>query len=342
MSSFQKLRVVVMALPTDDCCDMLKFLPSEATVIAKGKNLEEMNTDAALNNEQLANAECLLVVTGGGSSLGSVINAMKALKWIHGIFAGLDHLSCPEFDNCSRDRNIVVTNAKGVFSSSLAEWVMGSIWYFNKDIPRLNRNKDNKSYERYTVGEIRGKTMGIIGYGDIGRACAKLANAYGMRVIAHRRRPELSVDDPLVEKVYGNKDINMVVSNADYLVVAAALTPETKGMIGEEQFAVAKKGQVILNVGRGALLDEDALIRSLESGVIIKAAALDVFCTEPLPLNNKLWELKNVLMSPHNADMTNGFRHDSVKFFTENCNRFIAGEGDTNSLMNKVEASAGY
>ena len=151
MSSFQKLRVVVMALPTDDCCDMLKFLPSEATVIAKGKNLEEMNTDAALNNEQLANAECLLVVTGGGSSLGSVINAMKALKWIHGIFAGLDHLSCPEFDNCSRDRNIVVTNAKGVFSSSLAEWVMGSIWYFNKDIPRLNRNKDNKSYERYFV-----------------------------------------------------------------------------------------------------------------------------------------------------------------------------------------------
>lgn len=277
--------------------------------------------------------------SGTPEVLSEVMRSMKKLKWVHGIFAGLDHMRCPEFDNCS-DLGIVVTNAKGVFSSSLAEWVLGACWYFNKNIPRLNENKKNKLYDRYTVGELRGKTMGVIGYGDIGRACATLARAYGMRIVAHRRRPEMSYSDPLVDSVYGNSDINQVMCQADFLVVAAALTAETKGMLGHEQFIASKEGQVLINIGRGNLLDEKALIAELRSKRRIHAAALDVFCIEPLPESSALWTLPNVLLSPHNADMTEGFRHASVAFFVENCKAYL--KLGHLGLQNIVNPKEGY
>jgi len=333
-------KIVVLASADDkECLTMLNHLPTGASVVAKGKDLEEIkNCDP-----EFSKAECLLVVSGNSFNLSSVIREMPHLKWIHGIFAGLDHMRSSEFDTCN-EKGVFVTNAKGIFSSSLAEWVMGAIWYFNKDIQRLNHNKANKSYDRYTVGEIRGKTIGIIGYGDIGCSCAKLAKAYGMRVIAHRRRPELSLNDPLLEAVYGNQDMNKVVEEADYLVIAAALTPSTDKMIGREQFEVAKKGQVIINVGRGKLIDEEELIIALEKKEKIQAAALDVFAVEPLPNDSKLWTLPNVLLSPHNADMTEGFRHSSVKFFTENCSNYLnyLESGNFDFMKNVVNPKEGY
>lgn len=335
VASTTSLKIVVLSSPDDECVDALRFLPAGATVVSKGANLKEIEA-----NPSFSTADCLLVVSGSSESLSDVMKKMTNLKWIHGIFAGLDHMISPEFKSCTRDRDVVVTNAKGVFSSSLAEWVMGSAFYFSKDICRLNRNKNNKAYDRYTVGELRGKTMGIIGYGDIGRACARLANAYGMKVIAHRRRPELSASDPLVSRVYSNDGIGTVMGEADFLVVSAALTPDTIKMIGRKQLALAKKGQVLINVGRGALIDEAGLIESLKSGDKIVGAALDVFETEPLPQSSPLWNLPNVLLSPHNADMTDGFRHDSVKFFTENCRSYL--EKGTEGLSNVVDPASGY
>jgi phosphoglycerate dehydrogenase-like enzyme len=334
--SKSSMKIVVLSMPGEDCVDELRLLPPGATVVSKGANLKEIEE----GNPMFSTAECLLVVSGNSQSLSDVMKKMTNLKWIHGVFAGLDHMISSEFSNCSKDRDIVVTNAKGVFSSSLAEWVMGAAFYFNKDIPRLNRNKNDKLYERYTVGELRGKTMGIIGYGDIGRACARLAKAYGMKVIAHRRRPQLSATDPLVEKVYGNEDIGIVMSEADFLVVSAALTPETVKMIGARELAMAKKGQVLINVGRGALIDEVALIEALKKGDRIVGAALDVFEVEPLPKFSPLWELPNVLLSPHNADMTDGFRHASVRFFTENCHSYL--DRGMEGLVNVVDPASGY
>merc|ERR1719498_109563 len=175
-------------------------------------------------------------------------------------------MKSPTFENCGIERNIIVTNAKGIFSSSLAEWCLGAAWYWSKDIPKLNKNKEEKIYDRYSVGELRGKTMGIIGYGDIGRAVAKLGKAYGMKVIAHRRRPELSRSDPLVDEVHGNDEILAVMGESDFLVVAAALTPETEGIIGRKELLNAKKGQIFMNIGMGKLVDEDALIEMLRAG----------------------------------------------------------------------------
>ena len=288
---YSGLKIAVLAAASDHgCLTMLKHLPAEAQVLAQGEDIDALKAD----NPRFTEAECLLVVSGNGGKVQGVIQAMPRLKWIHGIFAGLDHMRCPEFDNCTSERGVVVSNAKGIFSSSLAEWILGAAWYFNKDIPRLNANKEAKNYDRYTVGEMRGKTMGIIGYGDIGRAVAKLANAYGMKVVAHRRRPELSKDDTLIDEIHGNDGIRTVMQKSDFLVVAAALTEQTKGMIGRSELQAAKVGQVFMNVGRGQLIDENALIEALQKGDRIAYAALDVFATEPLPKSSPIWTLPNV------------------------------------------------
>ena len=162
------------------------------------------------------------------------------------------------------------------------------------------RQKQNKDWDKYSVLELRGSTMGIIGYGDIGRACAKLAKAYGMRVIALRRKPNLCYGDSYCDLAYGNQqtDLNKVMSESDYILCSAPLTKDTAGFVNKEALSHAKEGSVFINVGRGPIVDEDALIDVLKEDGKLKGAALDVMATEPLPLDSELWTLDNVLLSP--------------------------------------------
>jgi phosphoglycerate dehydrogenase-like enzyme len=182
--------------------------------------------------------------------------------------------------------------------------------------------------------------MGIIGYGDIGRAVAKLATVYGMRVVALRRHPYLSKDDPYCDAVYGRDktSLNLLMSESDYVVCSTPSTVETRGMVNDIAFEHAKAGSVFINLGRGPVVDEVALINALGDGRL-KGAALDVFNTEPLPAANELWSLPNVLLSPHNMDQTSTFMHEATEFFLkENLPRFICGE----DLLNPVDPTLGY
>lgn len=182
--------------------------------------------------------------------------------------------------------------------------------------------------------------MGIIGYGDIGRAVAKLATVYGMKVVALRRHPFLSRDDPYCDVVYGRDkaSLNRLMSESDYIVCSTPSTVETRGMVNHIAFDHVKKGAVFINLGRGPVVDEAAMIEALR-GDRLKGAALDVFKEEPLPPNNPLWELPNVLLSPHNMDQTNTFMHEATEFFLkENLPRFICGE----DLLNPVDPALGY
>jgi len=211
------------------------------------------------------------------------------------------------------------------------------------------RNKRNGKWEKYRVQELRGATLGVIGYGDIGRAAAKLAKAYGMRVIALRRNvpsPEVIHADPYCDEVYARGDdsdsLNKLFAVSDYVLCAAPLTDETRGMIGKEQFDHAKKeeegGCVFINVGRGPIVDEKALVEALKDGRL-KGAGLDVFTNEPLEEESELWTLENVLLSPHNMDMTDTFMLESTHFFVrENLPRFLRGQ----TLLNPVDKRAGY
>ena len=234
--------------------------------------------------------------------LPKVLEAFPTIEWVHVRSAGLDFLN-PEELQTDLSRNIPFTNAKGQFSSSLAEYTLMSCSYFAKDLPRLMRQKQAQNWEKYDVEELRGKTLGVVGYGDIGRATAKLANAYGMRVIALRRHPEISANDPLCDKVLGTGKaaLNELMAESDYVVCSAPSTVSTRGMVNEDAFAAAKEGMVFINLGRGPVVDEKAMINALKSGQL-KGAALDVFAEEPLPKGHDLWGLDNVLISPHNMD----------------------------------------
>ena len=268
-----------------------------------------------------------------------VVHKFPTIEWIHVRSAGIDFLESDELPGVAK-RGIVITNAKGQFSSSLAEYAMMACSYFAKNVPRLLRQKGSRSWDDFDIEELRGKTMGIVGYGDIGRATAKLASVYGMRVVALRRNPGKSEHDPVCDEVYGTGRANLqkLMSVSDYVVCSAPSTVETRGMVDAAAFGASKRNQVFINLGRGPVVDEDALVSSLRDGTL-SGAALDVFATEPLPADHELWGMDNVLISPHNMDKTSTFMHEATEFFVrENLPRFILGDG----LLNPVDASLGY
>jgi phosphoglycerate dehydrogenase-like enzyme len=292
--------VVVGPRNGDDCFLELAHLPKEARILATGRDLAELRTD----DDLFAEANVILNVSGNAKVLGEIIDQMPFLQWIHSITAGIDHILCPQIvDN----DEIILTNARGIFSNYLAEYVIGAIMHFAKGIPRMLAQQRENKWEKFPVTEIKGKTMGIIGYGSIGQSCARLAKAFGMRVVALRKNPTHSRNDPLVDEVVGITALDAVISQSDYLVVVLALTPETVHFIKEANLLKAKKSMILINIGRGALIDEEALARVLENDTIA-GAALDVFTVEPLPSSSPLWQLPNVLISPHNADLTTDSR----------------------------------
>ena len=232
---------------------------------------------------------------------------------------------------------VTLTNAKGMFSSTLAEYCMLACSYFAKDLPRLMKQKNNSNWEQYPVSELRGSTLGVVGYGDIGKASATLAKAYGMRVVGLKRNAA-SFTDPYCDHMYGIDGLNDLMAESDYILISTPLTEQTRGMISKEALSHCKQSAVIINVGRGPIIDEDALIEAL-SAHKIKGAGLDVMTIEPLPKTSPLWKLDNVLLSPHNMDMTLTFMRESTEFFiNENLPRYLRGM----ELLNPVDKSAGY
>jgi phosphoglycerate dehydrogenase-like enzyme len=183
---------------------------------------------------------------------------------------------------------------------------------------------------------IAGKVLGIVGYGDIGRAVATRAHAMGMRILAAKRhRPTAS--DPLIERYYGTAELREMLSGCDYIVIAAPLTEETQHMISDAEFAAMKPQAVVMNVGRGAVIDEEAMVRALREKRI-RGAGLDVFEREPLPKHSALYEMDNVLLSPHCADHIPGWTEDAMRFFLEQHARFEKNE----PLLNSVNKRLGY
>lgn len=266
--------------------------------------------------------------------LRQVLARSPRVRWIHTRAAGLDNLLFPELVGSSA----VLTNGTGVFSPSLGEWVLGAILYFAKDFRRLVRNQTEGKWDPFTVTEISGQTVGIVGYGDIGRAIAARVRAMGMRVLGLTRRgPLLYNMDPLVSQVFGPQDRLAMIRESDYVVVAAPLTAETRGMIGEAEFAAMKPDAVIINVGRGPVIDEQAMVLALTDRRI-KGAALDVFDCEPLTPGHALYGLDNVLLSPHCADHTATWLGDAMDFFIANYERYQRGQ----PLLNVVDKAAGY
>jgi phosphoglycerate dehydrogenase-like enzyme len=277
--------------------------------------------------------EVLLVCSVPRRVLEPIWALAPRLRWVHSRSAGLDGLLFPALVESA----VPLTNARGVYSASLAEFVIAAVLFFAKDFRRMLRGQAAERWDPFDVEEIAGRTLLIVGYGDIGRAVAEKARALGMRVLALRRRPERSADDPFADEVRPLDDRLALLPRADYVVVAAPLVPESRGLLGAAELAVLKPSAVLINIGRGPVIDEGALVRALEQRRI-RGAALDVFDQEPLPAGHPFYRLDNVLLSPHCADHTADWLEASMRFFLGNLERFRKGE----PLQNAVDKARGY
>jgi phosphoglycerate dehydrogenase-like enzyme len=333
----REARILSLSGPGDEANDPLHngTLPMGAQLLGIGESLAE------LDQFRDANPNILYVSPScprARVQVPLVLAAFPSIEWVHVRSAGIDFVVSDELAEF-KDR-VFMSNAKGQFSSSLAEYVMMAMSYFAKDLPKVMKNQKAKVWDNFDIEELRGKTLGIVGYGDVGRACAKLATVYGMRIVALRRHPYLSKDDPYCDVVYGRdkQSMNQLMSESDYIVCSAPSTVETRGMVSADAFDHIKDNAVFINLGRGPVVDEPALIKALQSGKL-KGASFDVLANEPLPEDNPLWDCENVLITPHNMDKTATFMHEATEFFVnENLPRFICGE----DLMNHVDVEQGY
>ncbi len=278
-------------------------------------------------------ADAIFVCSLGRHKLEPVLPLSPGLRWIHSRSAGIERLLFPALV----ESPVPLTNGRGVFSAALAEWAMGAVLFFAKEFRRLVRNQAPEKWEEFAPEMVEGRTLGIVGYGDIGKATAARARPLGLRVLALRRRPEESRGDPFVDEVLPPEALPDLLRRSDYVVVATPLTPQTRHLLGRAELAHLKRSAVLINVGRGAVIDEKALVEALEQGRL-KGAALDVFEEEPLPAGHPLWRLENVLLSPHCADQTVTWLQDASRAFLDNLDRFRRGE----PLRNVVDKARGY
>lgn len=318
--------VLVLANPTDPQLAMLQELPSKSS-LAVGNSVEAFERTAP-------DADVIFNWGGSRQLLREVFGMCPKVRWVHSKAAGLDTMLFPELV----ESPVPLTNGRGVFSQSLGEFVAAAVLYFAKDLRRMVRNQMAGRWEQFDVVEVTGQTAGIVGYGDIGRAAATRLRALGLRILAVRRQgPSLYNVDPLVDQVYLPERRQEMIARCDYVVVAAPLTPDTNGLIGEAEFAAMKPNAVVINVGRGPVIDEAAMVRALTDGRI-KGAGLDVFEKEPLAEGHPFYRLENVLLSPHCADHTSDWQEQAMRFFLEQLERFRTGE----PLRNVVNKELGY
>ncbi|KAK9790351.1 hypothetical protein WJX73_000184 [Symbiochloris irregularis] len=325
--------LIVIASNDSPEIEELKGLPQELPILAIGRTPEEIG--AADWNRATVLLNCGVGPNAGKrETIEALWPKLSKLKWIHSASAGIEKLVFKQLV----DSDVVVTNAKGTFSHALAEFAILGCMYFAKEVPRIQAQKSRKHWEKFNVQELRGRTMGVVGYGDIGQACAKLGRAFGMRILALRRRTELSDQEQQSGlKVYTPDKLHQLMADSDYVVAALPSTPSTQQFIDAGAIKAMSSHAVFVNVGRGITVDEPALIEALREKRI-KGAALDVFAEEPLPENSPIYGLDNVFMTPHCADQTDTFQHEAIEQFVENAKRFVKGE----QLLNITDKKSGY
>lgn len=264
------------------------------------------------------------------------------LSWVHSATSGVERALTP----ASRERDLVVTNARGVFSRPIAEYVLMMILSVSRRLPQLLELQRERTWQPLEGTELRDVTVGIVGLGSIGRAVGALATAFGCRVVAVRRRPDSepggSAEDRtfgevMLDRVGGPETLPELLGESDFIVLAAPLTPETEDMINDTTLAMVKPGAWLINVARGRLIDERALLRALRDGPL-GGAVLDTFRDEPLPPMSSFYDLPNVIVTPHTAWSSGRVLDRSVELFCDNLRRFAAGE----PLLNVVDPAAGY
>ena len=329
------MRLLLQARTRPETVERLRALSPDLDVL-------DVSHDPGFDIEKLADPEIEIIV---GRRAPGDLTRVPGLRWLQVGSAGVDHLATdPPWA-----KGILVTNARGVFAVPIAEYVSGAILRINQP---LDRWAADQAAHHWPVDDeplpsvVRGRTAVLVGYGSIGREVARQLAAIGLRIIAVKPRPQIRLDtsyrvpgtgDPdgtIPERIVGVDRLVEVAGAADYLILTLPLTPESRLIIGAAVLSALPNTAWLINVSRGGLVDEAALIDALRAGRIA-GAVLDVVREEPLPVDDPLWEAPNVTITPHVSGATNLFRDDLV---LENVRRYLAGE----PLLNGVDPVRGY
>jgi D-2-hydroxyacid dehydrogenase (NADP+) len=294
--------------------------------------MAELKGEASARQKQdslLAGAE---IIYGFGLPA-EVIKRAPKLKWIQTTSAGVDRYLTDDL----RNSHVILTNVRGMHAVTIGEFVLGEMLMFAKGAQHCFQQKQMKQWKPFMPTGLHTKTVGIVGLGGIGREIARLSKAFGMKVLATHRSARRSDHARYVDTIYPLDSLSELMGKSDFVVLALPLTHETTAMIGERQLRSMKPTAVLINISRGKVIDEGALVRALEENCIA-GAGLDVFDTEPLPAGSRLWEIPNVIFSPHIAGGMDHYTEQATAIFCENLKRYIAGK----RLLKVVNKQKGY
>jgi len=271
-----------------------------------------------------------ILIAWGWMDIRSLYKAAPKLKWIHALSAGVEKLTFPELQTS----DTILTNSKGIHGIPVSEHVLSLMLAFTRGLNLLIRQQQQKIWKRVPTDEIQEKTIAIVGLGSIGRTIAKKAKGLGMNVIAVKREMTTEI---FVDKLYTPDLIHSMLADADFVVVALPLTEETHGFFQLEHFTAMKRSAYFINIARGAVVKEADLVQALEQQ-LIQGAGLDVFDHEPLPKDSPLWDMPNVILTPHLAALSPAYLDRAIKLFVDNLGRFI----QNSEMENVVDKLKGY
>jgi len=256
-----------------------------------------------------------------------LLKKASRLQWIHVLTTGVDYiLNLP-----SLRKEVILTSTRGIHGPQVSEMAFLLMLAFNRDFPEVVRNQDRRTWERWPGRLLWKKKVAILGVGVIGEEIARKCKAFGMEVYGIdivRRKVEW------VDFFYGPEDIVKVAKEVDYFIIVAPYSPQTERLVGLNVLSAMKPTAFLVNLGRGKIVDEEALVKMLKSGRIA-GAGLDTYCQEPLPKDHPFWGMKNVIVSPHVAGMSDVYVEQALPVFEENLRRFLKGE--KGNLLNLIE-----
>ena len=313
-----KIKVLIGSRQEPEVEAMLSDVPAEAEVhlLPQGESLRAHISDVEILFGRLGEDE---------------MSEASALRWVHQPHAGVEGFMYPAF----KASDVTLTNCRGLYGTQIAEHAFALLLSLTRQIPIQLEFMKTKHWERVPCVELAGMTMGILGLGGIGRAIATRARAFDFEVVAADVEP---IDKPdTVSELYGLDELAAFLAQTNILMVCCPSTPETHKLLSYAQFNQMPDGGYIVNVSRGKVVDEDALIAALQSAKLA-GAGLDVTYTEPCPPENPLWEQENVILTSHSAGASQHIRRRAMQLFIDNLHRYVAGE----PLVNVVDKQKGY
>lgn len=315
------------AMPEQIVPGLRDHLPAGWTLEAVNAVVSSRGDGGSVTAEAIAAARGAEVYIGAGVPRQVFLAAQPTLRWAHSTTAGISSFL---YDELVRS-DVIFTNSAGVHAPPMAETVIGMIFYFARGFDHAVHAQARGEWVQdpfigagSTIHEIDGSSLGIVGLGGIGREVRTRAEALGMKTLA-------------VDSKSSRQDLEALLRTSDYLLIAAPDTVQTRGLIGRTELALLKRGAVLLNVARGSVVDEAALVEALTNRRL-RGAGLDVFLTEPLPADSPLWRLPNVLVLPHVSAVTQRFWARQLELVLDNLSRYLSGR----ALRNVVDKGAGY